>query len=145
MATPSKTRGIVVLAHQLVTHPATVVSTAQSVTTAIEVTLVLDQGFVEVAVNTDPATWFIDVSVVDTGDEDWSTLQEILLNESGTPADEGISGVEGIGQKVIEVSLTAGFGAQDQVYIQDTGVVVDGEWARVAKIVTDTTTGFRGD
>ena len=135
MATPSKGSKIVVIGQQEVTHPGTVVS-IQSVANAIEVTLILSQGFVEVAVNTDPATWFIDTSVADSGDDDWSTLQEVLLTEDGTPADEAISGTEAIGSKVIEVTTTAGFGAPQRIYIQDTGVVADGEWRRIEKLTT---------
>lgn len=136
MATPSKGSKVVVIGQRAVTHPSTVVSTVQSVTTALEVTLILSQGFVEVAVNTDPARWFIDTSVADSGDDDWSTLQEILLTEDGTPADEAISGIEAIGSKAIEVVATTGFSNTGLIYIQDTGVVADGEWRRVEKLTT---------
>jgi hypothetical protein len=39
----------------------------------------------------------------------------------------------------LAVALTAGFVANDILYIQDTGTLADSEWARCREIVTDTT------
>jgi len=136
MATPSKTVGTSIIAHALVTHPGTVIGAAQAVATAIQVTLFLDQGFVEAAVNTNPASWLIQVSAQSSGDEDWYTIQEILLSENGTPADENLTATEAIGEDELAMVATTGFAAGEYVYIQDTGTLANSEWGLIQALLT---------
>jgi len=138
MAIPSKTVGTSVIAHQSVTHPGTVVGSAQDVSTAIAVRFFLDHALVEVEVNTDPASWLIEGSAAESGNEEWYTLQEILLTEAGTPATEVLTATEPSGETVLAVASTVDFAELDIIYIQDAGTLADSEWSRVQEVVSNT-------
>ena len=138
MATPSKTVGTSVIAHQAVTHPGTVVGAAQALPTAIEVTIFLDHALIEATANTNPARWLIQVSAASSGNEEWVTLQEILLKEDGTPVAEALTATEAGGETVLAVASTASRAAFDLVYIQDAGTLADSEWNLIQEIVTNT-------
>ncbi len=138
MAAPSKTAGTSVITHQAVTHPGTVVGSAQDVSTKFKVTFFLDHALVEAAANTNPASWFIQASAQSSGDEEWVDLIEIPLSEDGTPATEAMTATEASGVKVLAVASTTGFAAKDEVYIQDAGTLADSEWNKVQEIVSNT-------
>lgn len=138
MATISKTADIAILAHQAVSHPATVVGSAQDVSTKLGATIMLFHASVEAVANTNPGKFLVQVSGSATGNEDWSTLCEFDTTIS-TADTEGMTATEPIGEKALAVASTTGFVANDVLYVQDTGVVADGEWARCREIVTNTT------
>lgn len=133
MATISKTQGTVVLTHQAVTHPATVKGSTQDVTTKLAATLVLFHASVEGAANTNPGKFLVQISASSGGDEDWATVYEFDATIS-TADTEAMTGAEPIGETVLAVAATAGFVANDVLYIQDTGVVENSEWARCEAI-----------
>ena len=139
MATISKTQGTAILAHQAVAHPATVVGSAQDVTTKLAATIMLFHASVEAAANTNPGKFLVQVSGAASGNEDWATIAEFDATIS-TADSEGINATEPIGETALAVdAATAGFVANDVLYIQDAGTVADGEWGRCREIVTDTT------
>lgn len=137
MADITKTEDRVMIAHQAVTHPATVMGTITDFADELAVTIVMYHGFVEAAANTNPGIFYVMISPSSTGNEDWATVAQFTAT-TGTPDDETISGAEAQGSQVIEVAATAGFAAGDYLYIQDTGVVADGEWNMCQEIVTNT-------
>lgn len=137
MADITKTEDIVMLAHQAVTHPATITGTEQDFADELAATIVCYHGFVEAAANTNPGTFYVLISPSSAGNEDWATAAEFTAT-TGTPDDETLSGAEAQGSTVLEVAATAGFAAGDHIYIQDTGVVADGEWSWVEQIVVNT-------
>ena len=129
----------VAIAHQAVTHPATVVGSALDVSTKLAMTLALFHASVEAVANTNPGKFLIQVSGAASGNEDWATLYEFDATIS-TADSEGINATEPVGETALAVdAATAGFVANDILYIQDTTVVADGEWARCREIVTNTT------
>lgn len=137
MAAPTKTIGTSLFTHQAVTNPAVVESTEIDVSTTIWCTIFLYHAFIEATANTNPQTWLIQVSDQTSGDEDWLTIQEIPISETGTPADETLDNNESAAATVIELTLTAGFVSRDEVYFHHV-TLGSGEWALIASIVTDT-------
>lgn len=128
----------VALAHQAVMHPATVVGSALDVSTKLGVTLALFHASVEAIANTNPGKFLVQISGAASGNEDWVTIHEFDATVS-TADTEAMTATEPIGEKALAVALTAGFVANDILYIQDTGAIADSEWARCREIVTDTT------
>lgn len=137
MATISKSYAVA-LAHQAVTHPATVVGSALDVSTKLGLTLLLFHASVEAAANTNPGKFLVQISGAASGNEDWATVMEFDATIS-TADTEAMTATEPIGETSLAVAATAGFVANDILYIQDAGVVADSEWARCREIVTDTT------
>lgn len=126
----------VALAHQAVTHPNTVVGSALDVSTKLAMTLLLFHASVEAAANTNPGKFLVQVSGAAAGNEDWVTVYTFDPTVS-TADTEAMTATEPIGEKALAVAATAGFVANDLLYIQDAGVVADGEWARCREIATD--------
>lgn len=110
---------------------------AQDVATKLAATLLLFHASVEAAANTNPGKFLVQVSGSASGDEDWTTAYEFDATIS-TADTEAMTATEGIGETVLAVAATAGFAANDILYIQDASVVVDGEWGRCKEIVTNT-------
>lgn len=137
MATITKSYAVA-LAHQAVTHPATVVGSALDVSTKLALTLALFHASVEAAANTNPGKFLVQVSGAASGTEDWATVAEFDATIS-TADTEAMTATEAVGVTALAVAATAGFVANDILYIQDAGTVADGEWARCREIVTDTT------
>jgi hypothetical protein len=137
MATISKSYADA-LAHQAVTHPATVVGSALDVSTKLALTLALFHASVEAAANTNPGKFLVQVSGAASGTEDWATIVEFDATIS-TADTEAMTATEAVGEKALAVAATAGFVANDILYIQDAGTVADGEWARCREINTDAT------
>jgi len=137
MANMFKTAGVAILAHQAVTHPATVVGTAQNVKFKLAATILLFHASVEAAANTNPGKFLVQVSGSPLGNEDWVTVYEFDATVS-TADTEAMTATEPVGEKVLAVAATAGFAANDLVYIQDTTTPADSEWGRCQEIITDT-------
>ncbi len=137
MADISKTAGIEILAHQAVTHPATVVGDAQDVSTKLAATILLFHAMVEAVANTNPGKFLIQVSGSASGNEDWVTVYQFDPKIS-TPDTEAMTATEPVSEKVLAVALTTGFVANDILYIQDTGTLANSEWARCQEIVSNT-------
>ena len=137
MATISKTDGIAILAHQAVTHPDTVKGSAQDVSTKLAATIILFHASVEAVANTNPGKFLVQISGSASGDEDWATIDEFDATIS-TADTEAMTDTEPTGETSLAVASTTGFVANDILYIQDTGVLADSEWARCQDIVTDT-------
>lgn len=96
-------------------------------------------AIVEAAVN-DPGIAYILQGRAPTAagvDSRWVEIDRFTSATTAAVTSE-ITGVESIGSRVIEVDAdpTASFSSGDNIYIQDTGVVADGEWASVAIAVT---------
>jgi len=137
MATPSKTGGVVLLSHQAVTHPDTIVGDAQDVSTKFKVRIYCYHASVEAAANTNPGLFLIMTSPVASGDEDWAI--EVRFDAMVSTADtEAMTATEPSGEKILAVASTTGFVAGDNLYIQDAGTLTDSEWARCQEIVSNT-------
>ena len=137
MASLRKTQDIVVLAHQLVTHPATVMNSPYDVSTALWAKIYCYHGFVEAAANTNPGTFLIQTSPSSSGDEDWATEFPFTAT-TGTPDDEILTAIELAGETSMGVAVTAGFVATDGVYLHDIDTLANSEWGRLREVVTNT-------
>lgn len=137
MANITKTADIAILAHQAVAHPATVVGSAQDVSTKLAAMIYLFHASVEAVANTNPGKFLIQTSDSANGDDDWITVYEFIPRVS-TADTEAMTATEPATETVLAVAATAGFVAEDKLYIQDAGVVADGEWRICKEIVTDT-------
>lgn len=138
MSSITKTDGIDVLAHQLVTHPGSVVGSAQNVATKLAARVIVFHALVEAVANVNPGVFLIQLSGSPTGNEDWVTEREIELIQTAAAATETLTAVEPIGETVLAVASTTGFAAEDIMYIQDTGTLANSEWARLKTLITDT-------
>ncbi len=138
MATITKTQGVEILTHQVVTHPASVFGGAQDVSSKLGATLLMYAGFVEASANTNPGSFIVQVSAASSGNEDWVDIAKFTIIETGTPADEALTATEASGETVLAVTATAGFAALDDIYILDAGVLAASEWAKIEQIVTNT-------
>lgn len=137
MANISKSYAVA-LAHQAVTHPATVVGSALDVSTKLGMTIDLSHASVEAVANTNPGKFLVQKSAAASGNEDWQTIMEFDATVS-TADTEAMTATEPVGETALAVAATAGFVAMDKLYIQDAGVVGDGEWGLCREVVTDTT------
>lgn len=135
-ATVTKTADVSVLTHQAVTHPATVVGSAISVTDDLSLTIVMFHASVEAVANTNPGTFYVQISASAAGDEDWVTVAKFTATVS-TADTEAMTATEPIGETVLACASTTGFVAGDTLYIQDTTTLADSEWNFCKRIVTD--------
>lgn len=140
VVTPTKSNSVTVLAHQVATHPTTIVGSAISAVTKYKALLFLYHGFIEAAANTNPGKWLVQVRPDPGGGtvtEHWITVLELPVKD-GTPDTEAMTATEPIGETVLAVASTTGFAVEDILYIQDTGTLADSEWARCKTFVTNT-------
>lgn len=137
MATISKTQGTAILTHQAVTHPNTVKGSAQDVSTKLAATIILFHSSIEATANTNPGKFLIQVSGASSGDEDWATSYEFDVTIS-TADTENMTATEPAAETELAVAATAGFVANDLLYIQDAGTLANSEWARCQEISTNT-------
>ncbi len=136
MAALSKTQDITVLAHQAITHPATVVGTAQDVTTKFSATIYLYHASIEATANTNPGKFLVQTTPSATGNDGWATVYEFDATIS-TADTEAMTATEPVGETVLAVAATAGFVAYDKLYIQHS-TLANSEWRICKEIVTDT-------
>jgi hypothetical protein len=144
----------VLLAHQAVTNPATVVGSAISVPSITvdpdtgqqhrvdEVRVEVYHAFNEsAAANTNGQAILIQTSMSTSGNLDWLTAVQHDPVEGLTPADEVVTTSSAAGLDLAEVAATAGFASEGLIYVRDT-VLADSEWALVEEIVTNTLITF---
>lgn len=137
---PNKTDSNVVLAHQVATHPVTIVGSSIDVRTKRRVMICMYHAYIEAAANTVPGKFKVQVRP-DAGDgsvnEHWITVAEYPVKDT-TPDTEAMTATEAAGVKVLAVAATAGFVAGDLLYIHDTTTLADSEWGECQEIVTNT-------
>ncbi len=140
MATPSKTGGINMMTHALATWPVTLQGIERDVSTAFAAMFLLWHATVEAAVNTNPGSFLIQVSGKASGDLDWVTRIEIPTKVgAATNSREGMDNAEGVGDTVFEVTATAAaFVEKNTIYVEDVGVVAQGEWHILQEVVAAT-------
>ncbi len=137
MAAPSKTADRTLISHQAATHPVTITGTELDVSTLIRLGIVLFHGFVEAAANTNPGVFYIRGNPSASGDDKWADIFSIPVN-IGTPDDEVLTAIEPVDATAMAVAATAGFVAEDHLYLQDIDTLADSEWAKCQEIVTNT-------
>ena len=152
VTTPLKTSSVVLIPHTFVLHPDTVLGSVLDVTTKRSIVIFLYHGYVQATADTNPGKFKVQVRPDDGAgavDEHWQTVAEYVVVGS-TPSDEQMDAVEAADETVLAVTLTAGFAADDLLYIHDTdggtpvattqalaGDELNSEWAECQLIVTD--------
>ncbi len=138
--TPSKTDSVTVLAHQVATHPVSIVGSAIDCRTKRAAIIHLYHGYIEAAADTNPGSFLVQVRP-DAGDgsvnEHWITIAE-YTTKGTTPDTEAMTATEPVAETVMAVASTTGFAIRDLLYIQDTGTLADSEWAELRSFVTNT-------
>lgn len=136
----------VLLAHQAVANPNTVVGTAVTVPNITvdadtltqhrvdEIRVEVYHAFNEAAANTNPQSILIQTSLSTSGNADWVNVVEFTPS-TGTAAVEVCTATEPVGATSIAMADASKFAAGDLVYIRDT-VVTDSEWALVQEVDT---------
>ena len=127
----------VLLAHQAVTHPATVKSDAVSVANIRRVRIELFHAIVEAEANTNPQTLHIQTNMLGADVEDWVTVVPIKVSNA-TPATEALTATEPVGETELAVTSSSGFAAEDIVYIQN-ATLANSEWQLVQELATTPT------
>lgn len=139
MADWTKSESADAIAHQEVTHPATVIGGDLDCTTDDAVFITIRWSSIEAAANTNAGSFLIEASDKTSGDENWSVIGEVST-PTGTSATANLdSGGEAIGQTVIGVSATASLVSGTWCYIEDTTTAADSEWCYILSIVTNDT------
>lgn len=139
-ATPNKTDSVEVVAHQVATHPTTIVGSAINCATKRRVTIYLYHAYVEATADTNPGSFLVQTRPDDGAgsvNEHWVTEAE-LTAAGTTPDTEAMTATEPAGETTLAVASTAGFAIGDILYIQDTTTLADSEWARLKTLVTNT-------
>ena len=137
---PNKTNSVTVLAHQLATHPVTIVGSSIDASTKRAVVIFMYHGYIEAAADTNPGKFKVQVRPDDGSGSDkekWITVAEYVAKGT-TPSDEDMTATEASGVKVLAVAATAGFAAEDDLYIVDVNTLAASEWAECQEIVTNT-------
>lgn len=127
----------ILLGHQAVTNPATVISDAVSRGPYSHARVECYHAFNEAGANTNPAQFRLQTSVSDQGNDDWVTVVPFTVF-NGTPADEVLATTVAAGATALPVAATAGFASGNLIYIRD-ATLANSEWAIVREIVTNTT------
>lgn len=109
---------------------------AQDVSTKLAATIILFHSSIEAAANTNPGKFLVQVSGASSGDEDWATPFEFDVTIS-TADTENMTATEPAAETELAVAATAGFVANDILYIQDAGTLANSEWARCQEISTN--------
>lgn len=128
------------LAHQELTHSATLaaaVGTARTATDMLGVHIHMHHGFIEGAqANTNPGSFYVQTRLNAAGDE-WVTVAQFITTNA-TPVTEQIQTGEAATSTTILVTSTTGFANGDYIYIDDADAVGDSEWHQIEYITTDT-------
>ena len=135
------------IAHQHVTHPNSVYGADITPTPgALWAEIKMSHALIEISqANTNPGSFYVQTSLEGADVEDaWVTKGQFTVTNA-TPADEALDAQEVAGTAVIAVTLTAGFAADDVIYITDSTAANNGEWHQIDRIVTDTSVDLVDD
>jgi len=127
------------IAHQHITHPNSVYGADITPTAgSLWATVHMSHALIEATANTNPGSFYVQTSLEGAGVEDaWVTVAQFTVSNA-TPGDEALDAQEVAGTAVIAVTLTAGFVADDVIYITDDTADNNSEWHKIDKVVTDT-------
>lgn len=141
--TPTKTDSVDVITHQSVVHPTTVVSSWIDCRTKKAAVIFMYHGFVEAAANTNSGKFIVQIRP-DTGEgaatEHAISVYEFLTN-TGTPDTEAMTATEPVADTSLAVASTTGFtltAPDNQLYLQDTAVLANSEWAEMKTFTANT-------
>ncbi len=127
------------ITHQHITHPNSVYGADITPTVgAMFAKIHLSHAIIEATANTDAGSFYIQTSLEAAGVEDAWVVDQQFTVSNATPGDEALDAQEVAGTTSIAVTLTAGFVANNIIYITDSTANADSEWHMIDRIVTDT-------
>jgi len=127
-----------IISHQALTHPGAIEGTAADVASYLSGTVTVKIGSVETTANATGVMVWVQGSFDASGDDAWFDLAT-FRGSTVVPETEALNGGgEPQGETVIAVASTANLLVEDVIYIQDAGVVADGEWHKIVKVTTNT-------
>jgi len=130
------------IAHQHVTHQnsvygADIIASAGFTAGALWAYIHMFHGFTEAASNADPGSFYVQTSLEGAGvDDAWANVA-IFPATIVTPSDEALDAQEVAGTSVLAVTATAGFVANDLIYITDSSADNLSEWHQIDIIDTN--------
>lgn len=125
------------LTHALLTHPANIIGTPQSVASYLMGDIYVWVANIEVTANVTGVGVFILGTYNPSGDEDWFVLREFLGTVTAAET-EAMTATEAAGETVMAVGSTTNLVVGGTIYLQDASVLGDGEWAQIVAVVTNT-------
>jgi hypothetical protein len=126
-----------IISHQALTHPAMVEGTPVAVATYLSGVITVKLANVEATANATGVMVWIQGSFETTGDDAWFDL--VTFDGTTTVAEtEALTATEPVAETVIACASTTNLTVGDWIYLQDASVVADGEWHKIAKVVTNT-------
>jgi hypothetical protein len=136
-ADATKAADIVLISHQTVTHPDTVIGTAISVAGDFMVCGAFFYAPVETADPDEGAIFRLQYSVSASGNEDWITFPGTDFACFDTvSANQSLNSTEAAGETDLNVTDASVFDHGDTIYVQDAGTVDDGEFNYVEDLDT---------
>ena len=124
------------IAHQRVTHPNSVYGAARTTTDMLYALINIHHGFRQAGANTNPGSFYVQVRL-EAKDDQWTTVAQFTTT-SATTVTEALTAVEPLGETVLAVASTAGFAANDYIYVDDATADTDDEWHQLDVIVANT-------
>ena len=126
-----------IIAHAALTHPNMVEGTPVAVATYLSGVITIKIANVEVTANATGVMAWIQGSFETSGDDAWFDL--VTFDGSATAAEtEAMTATEPVGETSLACASTTNLVVGDWIYVQDAGVVADGEWCKIVKVVTNT-------
>jgi hypothetical protein len=125
------------ISHQSLTHPNMLEGTPVAVASYLSGVITVKVANVETTANATGAMVWIQGSFETSGDDAWFDL--MTFEGSTTAAEtEALTATEPIGETVLAMASTTNLTVGDVIYVQDAGVVADGEWHKIVKVTTNT-------
>lgn len=126
-----------IIAHAALTHPNMAEGTPVAVATYLSGVITIKVANVETTANATGVMAWIQGSFETTGDDTWFDL--VTFDGSTTAAEtEAMTATEPVGETSLACASTANLTVGDWIYVQDAGVVGNGEWHKIVKVVTNT-------
>jgi len=127
---------VTLISHQALTHPGSIVGSAQSVASYISAVVSIWHANVETVANAEGVRYKIQGSPMSSGNEDWTDLFEWITGTTSAET-ETLTATEPQAETDLAVAATANFEVGDVVYVQDTGTLADSEWGEVEEVVSN--------
>ena len=120
------------------THPQSEFGTIVTPTAgALWAEIELLHAFIEATVNTDPGSFIIQKTLEAVSNDRWIDVAEFTVTDA-LPETEALSATEAAGVSSIAVASTTNLLSRQTIFIQDASVVLDSEWHKIDRIVSNT-------
>ena len=127
-----------IIAHAALTHPNMIEGTPVAVATYLSGVITIKIANVETTANATGVMAWIQGSFEAAGDDAWFDLVRFDGSIVAAETEALSGGGEPQGETVLVVAATANLIVGEWIYVQDAGVVADGEWHKIVKVVTNT-------